>query len=62
MKGILFSVGGYYVEEIKGLFHVYVPCITHAKCDSAYLSFDLAITRCKFLFRSKASITENSLP
>lgn len=47
--GFIFSHKGFYVEKIKDLFHVFIPDLTHAICDSAYKEQDLAIDRCKYL-------------
>lgn len=52
MKSIMFSNKGFYVEKIKNLFHVFVPGITHAICDSAYEEKDLAVSRCKYLSKN----------
>lgn len=50
MKKTLFEQDNYYVtnEGTKNQpsYHVWVPDITHSKCDSAYLHLDLAISRC----------------
>ena len=50
--GILHNVGGYYVSnegtKTKPSYHVWVPDVTHAKCDSAYLYLDVAIVRCNY--------------
>lgn len=58
--GILHSVDGYYVSnegsKNKPSYHVWVPGITHAKCDSAYSDISLAICRCNFLARNKCKI------
>ena len=50
---MIYSENGYYVELIKDLYHVFVPDITQAYADSAYKEKDLAITRCKYLAKSK---------
>ena len=51
--GILHSVGGYYVSnegtKAKPNYHVWIPGITHASCDSAYDDISLAVARCNFL-------------
>lgn len=56
MKKTLFEQDNYYVTKIKDLYHVWVPDITHSKCDSAYLELELAICRCKYLAKTKARI------
>jgi hypothetical protein len=51
--GILHSNGGYYVSnegtQKEPKYHVWVPGITHATCDSAYNDISLAICRCDYL-------------
>lgn len=51
--GILHSIGGYYVTnegtKSKPNYHVWVPGITHATCDSAYTCITLAVSRCNYL-------------
>ncbi len=53
--GILHSMDGYHVtnEGTKELpnFHVWIPDVTHAKCDSAYNDISLAVARCNFLHK-----------
>ena len=60
MKDILFEQDNYYVtnegSKIKPNYHVWVPDVTHSKCDSAYSELELAICRCKFLARNKSKI------
>ena len=55
--GILHSVGGYYVSnegtKSKPNYHVWIPGITHATCDSAYGDISLAVARCNYLARNK---------
>jgi hypothetical protein len=50
---ILHSVGGYYVSnegtKSKPNFHVWIPGVTHATCDSAYADLSIAICRCNYL-------------
>lgn len=58
--GILHSVGGYYVSnegtKSKPNYHVWVPGITHATCDSAYNDITLAVCRCNYLERNSIKI------
>lgn len=49
IKNIIFSKNGAYVEKIRDLYHVFVPNLTHASCDSAYKDKSIAIERCKYL-------------
>lgn len=55
--GILHEVNGYYVsnEGTKNNpnYHVWIPNITHAVCDSAYNEITLAVARCNYLANSK---------
>jgi len=55
--GILHSIGGYYVSNEgtikKPNYHVWVPSITHAICDSAYEEITLAVARCNYLYKEK---------
>lgn len=55
--GILHSVSGYYVSnegtKLNPNFHVWIPTITHATCDSAYSEISLAVCRCNYLERNK---------
>ena len=57
--GILHSVGGYWVsnEGSKSApsFHVWIPGITHSKCDSAYGDLSLAVARCNYIAQPTAS-------
>lgn len=58
--GILHSNGGYYVSN-EGTkknpnYHVWVPCLTHAKCDSAYGDLSLAVARCEYLFKNNVKL------
>ena len=60
MKKTLFEQDNYYVTN-EGTkqnpnYHVWVPCVTHSKCDSAYKELELAICRCKYLAKVKARI------
>jgi len=54
---ILHSVDGYYVSnegtKSNPNYHVWVPGITHATCDSAYNDLSLAVVRCNYLFKNK---------
>lgn len=58
--GILHSVGNYYVSnegtKSKPNYHVWVPGITHATCDSAYNDISLAVARCNYLAKTKAKM------
>lgn len=56
-RNIMHSVGGYYVSN-EGTkrnpnFHVWVPGVTHATCDSAYHDIGLAVCRCNYLAKEK---------
>lgn len=56
-ESIYYEVEGYYVSnegsKLKPNFHVWIPSCTHAICDSAYGNLDLAIARCKYLYKNK---------
>ena len=57
---ILHSVKGYYVSN-EGTkenpnFHVWIPCVTHAKIDSSYNDISLAVVRCNFLARNNTKL------
>ena len=58
--GILHSIDNYYVSnegtKNKPNYHVWVPDITHSKCDSAYNNLSLAIARCNYLAKNKVTI------
>lgn len=58
--GILHSVDGYYVSnegtKKQPNYHVWVPGITHATCDSAYAELELAVCRCNYLAKNKIKI------
>jgi hypothetical protein len=51
--GILHSTKGYYVsnEGTKNNpnYHVWIPAVTNAVCDSAYNEISLAVCRCNYL-------------
>lgn len=53
--GILHNVNGYYVSnegtKQKPNYHVWIPGVTHANCDSAYDEITLAVCRCNYLAR-----------
>lgn len=55
-SGILHSVGGFYVSnegsKTKPNYHVWVPGITCASCDSAYDDITLAVCRCNYLAKT----------
>ena len=55
--GILHSINGYYVSnegtKNKPSYHVWIPSITHAVCDSAYEEISLAVCRCNYLAKNK---------
>lgn len=58
--GILHEVDGYYVSN-EGTkkspnFHVWIPDVTHAKCESAYAHLDLAVCRCNYLAKNKIKL------
>lgn len=57
MRNVLFETGGFYVTNEGSVkapsYHVWVPSITHAFCDSAYQNESLAIARCKYLFNAR---------
>lgn len=56
-NGILYSKDGYYVSnegtKKEPSFHVWIPRLTHAIIDSAYIDISLAICRCRFLAKNK---------
>ena len=58
--GILHLVDDYYVSnegtKQKPNFHVWIPDISHAVCDSAYSDISLAVCRCNFLARNKSKV------
>lgn len=58
--GILHSVDGYYISnegtKSNPKFHVYIPDITHAVCDSAYDEISLAVARCNYLAKNKVRV------
>lgn len=58
--GILHNVNGYHVTnegtEANPNYHVWIPGITHAECDSAYLYLDLAVARCNYLADNKVKM------
>ena len=53
--GILHCIDGYFVtnegSKLKPNYHVWVPGITHATCDSAYADLSLAVCRCNYLHK-----------
>ena len=55
--GILHSLEGYYVSnegtKKEPNYHVWIPNITHATCDSAYSDITLAVARCNYLHENK---------
>ena len=55
--GIIHSVGGYYVSnegtKLNPNYHVWVPSVTHAICDSAYNDISLSVCRCDYLANNK---------
>lgn len=57
---ILHSMGGYYVSNegtrVNPNYHVWIPNITHAECDSAYSDISLAVSRCNYLFKNNIKI------
>lgn len=59
--GILHSKEGYYISnegtKEKPLYHVWIPSITHAVCDSAYTDISLAVCRCNYLHKNKIQCT-----
>lgn len=58
--GILHNKYGYWISnegtKQNPSYHVWVPDITHSKCDSAYSDITLAVARCNFLARNKSKI------
>ena len=58
--GILHIVDNYYVSnegtKDKPNFHVWIPTLTHAVCDSAYGDISLAVCRCNYLARNESKI------
>ena len=63
--GILHNVNGYYVSnegtKQKPNYHVWVPSITHANCDSAYDDMTLAVCRCNYLAKHKVKLKYQAL-
>lgn len=57
---ILHEVNGYYVSNEGSKkapnYHVWVPNTTYASCDSAYSDLSLAVARCNYLAKNKATI------
>ena len=57
---ILHETNNYYVSnegtKDKPNFHVWVPGITHSKCDSAYSEISLAISRCNYLAKNNIKL------
>jgi len=58
--GILHNVNGYHVSnegsKDKPNFHVWVPGLTHSRCDSAYNDITLAVCRCNYLARNNITL------
>ena len=58
--GILHNVNGYYVSnegtKKNPSYHVWVPSVTHANCDSAYDDITLAVCRCDYLAKHKVQM------
>jgi hypothetical protein len=54
------NVNGYYVSnegtKNKPNYHVWVPSVTHADCDSAYDDITLAVCRCDYLAEHKVKL------
>lgn len=42
-------------------YHVWVPGVTHANCDSAYGDITLAVCRCDYLAEHKSQLKYQSL-
>jgi len=40
----------------KPNYHVWVPSVTHADCDSAYDDITLAVCRCDYLAKHKVKL------
>lgn len=57
MLGILHNENGYYISnegtKQKPKFHVWIPNITCADCDSVYDDISLAVARCNYLAKHK---------
>ena len=57
---VLHEINNYYITNegtIKNPnYHVWVPCITYSKCDSAYNDLSLAISRCNYLAKNNIKI------
>ena len=57
VKKILHRKNGYYVSnegtKEKPSFHVWIPGVTSADCDSAYEDLSVAVSRCDYLEREK---------
>jgi len=60
MLGILHNENGYYISnegaKQKPNFHVWIPNITCADCDSAYDDITLAVARCNYLAKHKVKL------
>ena len=58
--GIFHEVDGYFVTnegtKSKLNYHVWIPGVTHAECDSAYNDLSLAVCRCDYLCKKKITI------
>lgn len=63
--GVLHSVDGYFVTnegtKKEPNYHVWIPNITHAECDSAYSELELAVHRCNYLARKKIKMSYNPM-
>ena len=51
--GILHNLNGYWISNEgtikKPNYHVWIPDLTHSKCDSSYNDISIAVSRCNFL-------------
>ena len=58
--GVLHFVNGYWVSnegsKQKPNYHVWIPDVTHSKCDSAYSDITLAVARCNYLEKNKIKL------
>lgn len=58
--GIIHCLEGYYVTnegtKREPKYHVWIPDITHAICDSAYSEISLAVARCNYLYNNSIKL------
>jgi len=57
MVKIIHEINGYYVTnegtKLNPNFHVWIPSLTHANCDSAYSDLSIAVYRCNYLEKNR---------